>query len=181
MILPRKPNATIREPNAYLPSGLYTISHSMEWVRGAKREIRDDDGKLLNSERDFRTHIGGTYTKEQAESIRTDMQKQGIKNIKLHELDWNFSSKCPKCGNAGNPTIYHGTQTIRRNDTQNKNLVDELRLTYNHSKTKPKTCFIGTVDLDLPIPQINLSSKLKLNCLSYARRVGDYLFKESIN
>jgi len=179
--LPRKPNAKIIGPNAYLPVELYTISHSMEWVRGAKREIRDDDGKLLNSEQDFRTHIGGTYTKEQAESLKSYMQEQGIKNIKLHKLDWNFASKCPRCGNAGNPSMYHGTGTVRANDRQNQINRDELRLTYNHTKTKPKTCFIGTVDLDLPIPQIKLSSKLKFNCLSYARRVGDYPFKESIH
>ena len=174
MILPRKPNAKIIEPNAYLPIERYTISHSMEWVRGAKREIRDKDGKLLNSERDFRTHIFGTYTKEEAESIRTDMQKQGIKNIKLHKLNLDLPSKCPKCGNAGTPTIYHGTQTVRVNDTQNKNLVDELRLTYNHSKTKPQTCYIGIVDLDSSITQIKLNSKLKIDSLSHSRREGVY-------
>ena len=146
----------------------------MEWVRGAKREIRDKDGKLLNSERDFRIGIGGTYTKEQAESIRSDMQKQGIKNIKLHKLNWNFSSKCPKCGNTGNPTIYHGTGTVRANDRLNQINRDELRLTYNHTKTKPKTCFIGTVDLDSSIPQIKLNSKLKIDSLSYSKRVGVY-------
>ena len=86
----------------------------MEWVRGAKREIRDDDGKILNSERDFRTGISGTYTKEVAESIRSDMQKQGIKNIKLHKLDLNFSTKCPKCEHDGTPTIYHGTGTVEK-------------------------------------------------------------------
>jgi len=172
--LPRKPNAKIIGSNAYLPVELYTISHNMEWVRGAKREIRDDDGKLLNSERDFRTHIGGTYTKEQAESIRTDMQKQGIKNIKLHKLNWNFSSKCPKCGHVGNPTTYHGTGTVRVNDRLNQINRDELRLTYNHTKTKPKTCFIGTVDLNPSIPQIKLNSKLKNDSLSYSRRAGVY-------
>ncbi len=177
----RKSNAKIIGPNAYLPVERYTISHSMEWVRGAKREIRDDDGKLLNSERDFRTGIGGTYTKEQAETLKSYMQEQGIKNIKLHKLDLNFSTKCPKCEHDGTPTIYHGTGTVRVNDRHNQVNRDELRLTYNHTKTKPKTCFIGTVDLDSPIPQINLSSKLKFDCLSYARRVGDYLFKESIH
>jgi len=169
--LPRKPNATIREPNAYLPIERYKITHSMEWVRGAKREIRDDDGKLLNSEKDFRTGVPGTYTKKQAESIKSYMQGQGIKNIKLRKLDLDLASKCPKCGNAGTPSIYHGTQTVRVNDIQNKNLVDELRLTYNHSKTKPKTCFIGTVDLD---SQIKLNSKLKIDSLSHSKRVGVY-------
>ena len=172
--MPRKPNATIREPNAYLPSGLYTISHSMEWVRGAKREIRDKDGKLLSSERDFRTHIGGTYTKEQAESIKSYMQEQGIKNIKLHKLDLDLASKCPKCENAGTPSIYHGTGTVRANDRLNQINRDELRLTYNHTKTKPKTCFIGTVDLDSSITQIKLNSKLKIDSLSHSRRVGVY-------
>jgi len=172
--LPRKPNATIRVPNAYLPVELYRISHSMEWVRGAKREIRDDDGKLLNSERDFRTGIGGTYTKEEAESIRSDMQKQGIKNIKLHKLNLDLPSKCPKCGNAGTPTIYHGTGTVRANDELNQINRDELRLTYNHTKTKPKTCFIGTVNLNSSITQIKLNSKLKIDSLSHSRRVGVY-------
>jgi len=172
--LPRKPNATIRELHAYLPIERYKITHSMEWVRGAKREIRDDDGKLLNSERDFRTGVPGTYTKEQAESIKSYMQGQGIKNIKLHKLGLDLASKCPKCGNAGTPTIYHGTQTVRVNDIQNKNIVDEHRLTYNHSKTKPKTCFIGTVDLDSQITQIKLNSKLKIDSLSHSKRVGVY-------
>jgi len=177
----RKSNAKIIGPNAYLPIERYTISHSMEFVRGAKREIRDEDGKLLNSEKSFRTHIGGTYTKEQAESFKSYMEEQGIKNIKLHKLDLDLASKCPKCGHGGTPTTYHGTGTVRVNDLRNQINRDELRLTYNHTKAKTKTCFIGTVDLDSPIPQINLSSKLKFDCLSHARRVGEYLFKESIH
>jgi len=165
--LPRKPNARIIGTHAYLPVEHYTISHSMEWVRGAKREIRDNDGKLLISERDFRQGVPGTYTKEQAESIKSYMQKQGIKNIKLNKLDLDLKSKCPKCGNLGTPNFYHGTQTVRVNDPQNKNYEDELRLTYNHSKTKPKTCFIATVDLNPSMTQIKLNSKLKIDSLTH--------------
>jgi len=170
----RKPNAKIIGPNAYLPIERYTISHSMEWVRGAIREIRDKDGKLLKSERDFRTHIGGTYTKEEAETFKSYMQEQGIKNIKLHKLNLNFPSECPKCGHAGTPTIYNGTGTVRANDRQNLINRDEHRLTYNHSKTKPKTCFIGTVDLNSQVTHIKLNSKLEIDSLSQSRRVGIY-------
>ena len=177
----RKSNATIIGPNAYLPIERFTISHSMEWVRGAKREIRDDDGKLLNSERDFRTGIGGTYTKEQAESIRSDMEKQGIKNIKLRKLNWDLPSKCPRCKNNGNPNIYlHKEPYSQKHVSQGIN-KDFLRLVYNHSHTNPKMCVVGTVILDSPIPRIELSSKLQINSLSHARRVGVYPFKKSIN
>jgi len=169
----RKSNAKIIGPNAYLPIERYTISHSMEWVRGAKREIRDEDGKLLNSERSFRTHIAGTYTKKEAEEFKSYMHEHGVKNIKLHKLDLDLASECPKCENAGTPSIYHGKPTFRVYDKHNKNNKDELRLIYSHSKTKPN-CFIGTVDLDSQITQIKLNSKLKIDSLSHSRRVGVY-------
>jgi len=167
-------NTTIIGPNAYLPVKLYTISYSTEFVRGAKREIRDDYGNLLYSSRQMRTHIGGTYTKEQSEAIIYDMNKQGIKNAKMKETKLNLPSKCPRCKQQGSPSIYKGKGTYRLHDKEKQINRDELRLQYNHSKTKPKTCYIGIVVLDSPITQIKLQSKLKIDSLGFHRRVGTY-------
>ena len=160
----RKSNAKIIGPNAYLPIDIFAISHSMEWVREAKREIRDKDGKLLNSEKDFRIGIGGTYTKEQAESIRSDMQKQGIKNIKLHKLNLDFPSKCPSCKREGTPAI---TEDKRAELNEKKH-----RLNYNHSSGK-KTCYVGTVNFS-EITEIKLKRGLPLDILLHKRRTGVY-------
>ena len=158
--MPRKPNADIHKPSAYLPVELYTISHSPEFVRGAKREIRDKDGKLLYSARAMRMHIGGTYTKEQAEAITSAMKEQGIKNIKMEKIRLNLPSECPSCHHQGSPSIYKGKGTLRITDEYNQINRDELRLIYSHSKTKPKTCLIGTVVLDSPIIQIKLKKRI---------------------
>ena len=171
----RKSNATIIGPNAYLPAELYTISYSTEFVRGAKTEIRDDDGKLLyNAKTSMRTHIAGTYTKEQAESFKSFLQEQGIKNIKLHKPKWDFPRECPSCKHNGQPNIYKQKGTYRINDTEKGIKRDSLKLFYNHSKTKPKTCLIGTVDLDSTIPQIKLKPGLAIDSLLHRRRVGVY-------
>jgi len=172
--LPRKPNATIHKPSALLPIELYTISYSTEFVRGAKREIRDDNGKLLFSSRQMRTHIGGTYSKEQAETITSAMNEQGIKNIKTEKTNWNLPSECPNCQHQGTPSIYKGKGTLRITDEHNQINRDELRLIWSHTKTKPKTCFVGTVVLDSPIPQIKLKKGLPIDALFFSRRVGVY-------
>jgi len=157
-----------------MPIELYTISYRTEFVRGAKREIRDDNGKLLYSSRQMRTVIGGTYTKEQAETIISTMKEQGIKNTKMNKLKFNLTSECPSCHNPGSPSTYHGKGTLRTTDEHNQINRDELRLQYNHSKTKPKTCFIGTVILDSPIPQIKLKQGLPIDSFGHRRRIGVY-------
>lgn len=173
----RKPNARILEPSAYLPVDLYTISHAPQFARGAKREIRDDDGQLLYSSRQMRMHVGGTFTKQQAELVKHEMQEAGIKNIKLHKTKLNLPSKCPSCKNNGSPSIYKGKGTLRKDDTHNEIKRDELRLIYSHSNTKPKTCFVGTVLLDSPIVQIKLKSGLALDSLGFRNRIGTYPLK----
>ena len=171
----RKSNATIIGPNAYLPAELYTISYSTEFVRGAKTEIRDDDGKLLyNAKTSMRTHPMETYTKEQAESFKSFLHEQGIKNIKLHKPKWDFPSKCPSCHNYGTPNIYNWKGTLRSGEGYKEIKRDSLKLIYNHSKTKPKTCLVGTVDLDSTIPQIKLKPGLPIDSLLHRRRVGVY-------
>jgi len=157
-----------------MPIEVYTISHSPEFVRGAKREIRDGNGKLLYSARQMRMHIGGTYIKEQAEKIKSFIQEQGLKNVKMEKTNLDLPSECPSCHHQGSPSIYKGKGTLRITDEYNQINRDELRLIYSHSKTKPKTCLIGTVVLDSPIIQIKLKKGLPIDCLGYSRRVGVY-------
>ncbi len=173
----RKPISKISGPSAYLPVELYTISHSPQFTRGAKKEIRDDDGKLLCSSRQMRMYIGGTYTKEQADVIVDTMKEDGIKNIKLTKTNLNLPHKCPSCKNNGSPSIYKGRGIMRVSDKHNEIKRDELRLIYSHSITKPKTCFVGTVLLDSPVVQIKLKSGLPIDSLGYRKRVGIYPLK----
>ena len=172
--MPRKPNAEIHKPSAFLPIEIDTISHSPEFVRGAKKEIRDDNGKLLYSARQMRMHIGGTFTKEQAETIASAMKEQGIKNIKFEKTKLNLPSECPSCHHQGSPSIYKGKGTLRIDDERNQINRDEFRLIWSHTKTKPKTCFVGNVNLDTPITQIKLKKGLPIDALGHRRRVGIY-------
>ena len=145
------------------------------FARGAKREIRDDDGKLLyNAERQSSFTIIRTFTKEQAERKKSILDEQGVKNVKINKTKLNLSTECPRCLHQGTPTIFETTGTVRAHDRQNGINRDELRLEYSHTKTKPKTCFIGYVNLETPIPEIKLNSKLLTNDLGHRRRVGIY-------
>lgn len=175
----RKPISNIVEPSALLPVELYTISHSPQFTRGAKREIRDNYGNLLYSSRQMRMHVGGTFTKDQAKIIISEMKSDGIKNIKLTKTNLNLPNKCPSCKNNGSPSIYKGKGTLRVGDKHNEKNRDELRLIYSHSVTKPKTCFVGTVLLDSPVVQIKLKTGLPIDSLGFKNRVGTYPLKSS--
>ncbi len=166
----RKSNSKTVGGSSYLPVELYTISHNLNFTYGSKRKIRGEDGTLLP----MRQHIGGTYTKEQADVIVLAMKKDKLKNIKLHKSNFNLPKKCPSCHNNGQPNIYLHKAPYRINDSAHGIKRESLRLVYNHSNTTPKTCVVGTVVLDSPIPQILLKRGLPIDSLGHRRRVGVY-------
>lgn len=170
--------ADVKEYKSYLDTevekkdkvidGIYRISYRMDFIYGSKIP----KGMKRN---DFRTYIG-TATKENAELIKEFLITHGQKDVKLEKMKIDLPTKCPSCENNGTPSMYQGKGTLRKNDKHNKINRDEIRLIYNHSKTKPKTCFIGTVNMKQSL-EIKLKSKLKINALGYHRRVGVYPLK----
>ncbi len=173
----RKPKATIREPKAFLDASvekkgelidaLYRISYRMNFKRGAKIP----DGMKRN---DFRTYLGSPMTKDNAEQFKQFLIEQGEKDVKLDKLKLDLPSKCPSCENNGTPSMYQGKGTLRKDDKVNEINREEIRLIYNHSKTKPKTCFVATVLLDSTGVQFKLKSGLPIDSFGYRRRVGIY-------
>jgi len=160
----RKSKAQIIQPSAHLPIDLFTISHSPQFARGAKREMRDENGKLMFNARNTRMVIGGSYQKSEAQAITNSLTDQGFKNVKMKPTSLNLPSKCQSCKREGTPAI----TVDRRKDL----LEPKLRLNYNHD-SYPKTCYIGTVSLS-PFPKITLKASLPIDSLGFRNRVGTY-------
>lgn len=160
----RKPKAKVRKPTAHLPIELYTVSYSPQFPRGAKREIRDDDGKLLFSARQMRIRDSRVFTKDQIENVIKALVTVGYQNVEAVQQKIDLPSKCPACKREGTPAI-----TIdKRQDLKEK----KNRLNYNHTSS-PKTCYVGTVNFE-GMTQIKLKQGLPINSLGYANRVGEY-------
>jgi hypothetical protein len=172
----RKPKADVNPASSYLDievekkgeviEGIYRISYRMDFVYGSKIP----KGMKRN---DFRTYLGNPMTKNNAKLMKAFLTTQGQKDVKLEKMKMNLPTKCPSCQHNGTPSMYQGKGTLRKNDSRNEINRKEIRLIYNHSKTKPKTCFIGIVKMKFPL-EINLKSKFKKNVLSMRNRVGVY-------
>jgi len=162
----RKSKADIKEPNAYLPIEIYTISTEPIFKRGAKR-------KSIYSSGQMRMHFGGQYTREELNDVIDHLEKLGYKKIKAHKKSINLPSKCPNCKRKGTPTIQTWIPTMKvksKFDTEQK--PPTKKLVYGHS-SKPKTCLIGTIELDRNI-SIKLKKGLPIDSLGFRRRVGTY-------
>ena len=162
----RKSKADIKEPNAYLPIEIYTISTALIFKRGAKR-------KSIYSSGQMRMHFGGQYIREELNDVIDYLEKLGYKKIKAHKKSINLPSKCPSCERKGTPTIQTWIPTMKvesKFDTEQKPPMKKL--VYGHS-SKPKTCLIGTIKLDRNI-SIKLKKGLPIDSLGFRRRVGTY-------
>jgi hypothetical protein len=164
----------------YMPIGLFTVSYRMEFVsdkelkkRGqpkAKKEIRDDKGKLLVSMKKLRTSPSWIISKDEIESIVKHLEDNGLKDVKSKELRINLPRKCPRCNHKGSPRIAkwkspYSPTTPTTHSTQ---------LVYGHSTTKPETCNIGKISVKPNEIKITLVDKLEINSLGYHRRIGVY-------
>jgi len=168
----RKSKADIKEPNAYLPIEIYTISTALIFKRGAKREYIEN-GKPLYDSTQMRMHFGGQYIREELNDVIDYLEKLGYKKIKAHKKSINLPSKCPSCERKGTPTIQTWIPTMKvksKFDTEQK--PPTKKLVYGHS-SKPKTCLIGTLELDRNI-SIKLKKGLPIDSLGFRRRTGTY-------
>jgi len=162
----RKSTADIKEPSAYLPISIYKLTSALQFTRGAKREIRDDNGKLFFSERQMSISIPGEYTKEELGTVIEQLEKQGHKRIKAKELSIDVPSKCPSCKKNGTPSIQPWQPTWKKPPIK--------KLVYGHS-SKPKTCLIGQVEF-VGGMRIKLKKGLPRDSLGFRRRAGTYDF-----
>ncbi len=172
----RKPKADVKTVSSYLDlevkkkdeviEGIYRISYRMDFVYGSKIP----KGMKRN---DFRTYLGNPMTKDNAKLMKEFLTAQGQKDVKLEKMKIDLPTICPNCQHKGTPTMYQGKGTLRIKDKHNEINRDEIRLIYNHSKTKPKTCGIGTVIMKYPL-EIKLKSKLKIKLLSDDKQKPKY-------
>jgi len=138
----------------------YQISCTPFFVRGAKREIRDKNGKLIFHARNSsiirgsffyifkgkRKRIPLRVLEKDLSITKQNLKNQGCKNVKESPASLQLPELCPSCDNIGTATCYLD-ERVQKNT--------KIRITYNHNKTKPKRCFIGTYDID------NLALKVK--------------------
>lgn len=164
----KKTKSSIKGASAYLDYEVRKKGEVIHALYGISYKTKFEYGSKIPQElkrKSFRTHIGRAMPKEVAEKFKEFLIELGEKDVKLEKLKMSLPSKCPSCGNKGSPTMYQGKGTVRVGDAHNKRNREEIRLIYNHSKTKPKTCVIGTVNLKTRLPEIALKSKLKINSL----------------
>lgn len=142
----------------------------MNFVYGSKRPPK-------NTIKNFRTHVSGVFTEESAKEWVEFLKQQKEKDVKMEKFKMPLPSICPNCNNKGSPSIYKGHGTVRISDEYEQKDRTELRLIYNHSKTKPKTCVIGTVNLKKYPVEIKLKTKFKKDVLGFSNRTGIYSLK----
>jgi hypothetical protein len=156
----------------YMPIGLFTVSYRMEFVKGSKKEIRDEQGKLLVSMKKFRTTPSLIISKDEIEFFVKELENNGLKDVKSKELRINLPRICPRCNRKGSPRIAKWKSPY----SPNKATIFSTQLVYGHS-TKPETCNIGKISVKPNEIKITLVKTLEIDSLGYNRRIGVYPLK----
>lgn len=134
----------------FLP--IYHITHQPFFSRGAKREIRDENGKLLFSARNSQISKVSYHYESNGKIITIplfvlekdvpvtikNLENNGCKNLQITQMSTSLPKYCPSCEHEGTATC----QLDTRYETQPR----FVRIWYNHTNTKPKRCFVGTYD-----------------------------------
>jgi len=156
------------------------ISYQAIFARGAKREIRDNDGKMLFNGRNTRMQtpyfcymfegkpmpIPLFCQKKDVEITLKNLIQKGCKKPKAEPMVQWLPRKCPSCDNEG--TIVWGDDYRDYKKEQPK-----IRFWYNHSKTKPKRCFLGTWDDKLNQIRLKKGIDFRKMFFSYYLKPGE--------
>lgn len=153
-----------------MPIELFTVSYRMEFVKGSKKEIRDDKGKLLVNMKKFRTQPSWIIPKDEIESVVKHLEDNGLKDVKSKELRINLPRICPRCNHKGSPRIAKWKSPY----SPNKPPTFSTQLVFGHSTTKPETCNIGKISVKPNEIKITLVDKLEIDSLGHNRRIGVY-------
>jgi len=128
------------------------ISYQAYFPKGAKREIRDESGKLLFNGRNTRFHTPYFYypvgekpnqkinriflfcQKKDVEITLKNLTNNGCKNPKAEPMVQRLPRICPSCENEGTIVWDEDYRDYKKENPK-------IRFWFNHSKTKPKRCF----------------------------------------
>ena len=135
----RKPKSKKLGLRQVLKLPVYQITAQPEFVRGAKREIRDNDGKLLFHARRISVTVGFVFEKY-LELVLTNLKNAGHKNLKSKQMVTDVPAICPSCNHEGNAVWNYQERGY------STELNPPIRIWYNHTKTKPKRCYFGSWD-----------------------------------
>jgi len=163
----------------HFPIGLFTVSCQPIFPRGAKTELRDEQGKLLyNMKTKSKTNLSRVFSKDEIDNVVELLKERGFKRVKKKELTIDLPRICPRCNNRGSPKI---VKMKKRYTPKHDKLSDEeksklfyTKLHYGHSTTKPETCLIGDILVSTKGIEIHLMKKLPIDSLGYRRRIGTY-------
>jgi len=156
------------------------ITYQPFFPKGAKREIRDKDGKLLYHARQMRmstSHFYYSYEgkpqkiplfvqKKDLEITLKNLIKNGCKKPKAEPMTQWLPRTCPSCDNEGS-IVWNEDKRDYKKDSP------KIRFWFNHSKTKPKRCFLGT--WDYAVNQIRLKKGIDIRKMfvSYYLKEGE--------
>lgn len=136
--------------NVLLP--IYHISYQPFFPRGSKKEIRDENGNLEFNGLRSRIHTNTFYyqgenkinhiplfvLEDEIDITIKNLHNNGVKATTINQQSISLPTICPSCEHTGSAT----TALDKRYKTENH----FVRIWFNHSKTKPKRCFVATFD-----------------------------------
>lgn len=161
----------------HFPIGLFTISYQPFFPRGAKRKLRDENGKLIYNLENSRIKTGHIFSEDEIDNVVKSLKEQGYKKIKKEELTINLPRICPVCHRLGSPSKRKDTRFKLKDkildDIEKKKQNQKYVLKYTHSES-PETCHIGYIDFSKKDVQIKLNKKLPIHALTYSARIGIY-------
>jgi len=134
----------------FLP--IYHITHQPFFPHGAKREMRDNNGKLLYSARNIQIREPFFHYENNGKIITIplfvlennvlltikNLKNNGGKNLKIQQVTTELPKFCPSCDHEGTATC--------KLDTRYETQPRFVRIHYNHNKPKKDRCYVGTYD-----------------------------------
>ena len=155
-----------------MPIGLYQVSYQPFFERGAKRKIRDENGKLIYNAENTRITRQYVYTKDEIENVMQTANEKGYKKARKEELTIPLPRECPLCHRLGSPAKYKTRFRVKDkmlDDIEKNKLSQKYLLKYSHS-TSPEKCHIGFIEISKQGIKITLNKKLPINALSFSGR-----------
>jgi len=148
----------------FMPVPVFHISYSPIFVRGAKREIREN-GKLLYSSRQMRIRIGSSLDEKNSKRAVQRLEELGYKNVKAEKSFIDLPRKCPSCQKIGSPSMVSDKRyKVHEYDKPNNTTI----LRYNHPDKK--TCYIGKLTFS-KIIKLTVKDKIKKDTFSLRNRI----------
>lgn len=120
-----------------VPLPVFMIKSRPKIPYGAKRRLVDGNGKtIFNLNNSTITHFA-CLDKHKELAIK-NAESDGFKNVKAEQMYMILPKVCPSCNNAGTSTFNYDDRGYRPQS------IPAIRIWYNHTKTVPKRCLVGT-------------------------------------